>query len=136
GVGDVDVALRVERDAAQRVELPGVGAALAPRLDEVAVFVELRDARVARAHRDAVGDVDVALFIPGDARGADEAVARDSRSWRSGRTASAAATARRRLTARRARATSGFSRRPSASFPASPAVPARLARPAPTPAWL
>src|SRR5437762_2399537 len=31
GVGDVDVALRVEGDAAQRVELPDVAAALSPR---------------------------------------------------------------------------------------------------------
>ena len=30
GVGDVDVALRVDRDAVQRVELPGLGAASGP----------------------------------------------------------------------------------------------------------
>src|SRR5262245_6273099 len=47
GIRDVDVPLRVERDAVQHVELSRLGAALSPRLDEVAVLVEFRDARVA-----------------------------------------------------------------------------------------
>src|SRR5439155_4813408 len=94
GVGDVHVALRVERDPAQRVELPDLGAALAPRLDEVAVLVEFRDARVAGADRDAVGDVDVAVLVPRDAARAHEAVAGNSRSRRPGRATTAATTAR------------------------------------------
>jgi len=49
------------------VELPRLGAALAPRLDEVRVLVELGDARVADAVALSVGDVDVALRVPREA---------------------------------------------------------------------
>src|SRR5262249_27041066 len=110
GVGDVDVALRIERDAAQRVELADFAAALSPRLDEVAVLVELGDARVAGARRRAVGDVDVAVLVPRDACGAHEAVARNARSRRPGRTASAAATAGWRLASSRRAAARRFGR--------------------------
>src|SRR5258705_5258882 len=82
GVGDVDVALRIERDAAQRVELPRFAAALTPRLDEVAVLVELGDARVADAVSGAVGDVNVARAIPRDARRPHEAVPGNAGAWR------------------------------------------------------
>ena len=61
-VGDVDVALRVDRDRVRRAELARLGAARADRLDEPAVLVVLDDARVDVA----VGDEDVALRIPGD----------------------------------------------------------------------
>ena len=46
GVGDVDVALRVDRDRLHAVELPWPGAGRSPVLDEAAVLVELRDAVV------------------------------------------------------------------------------------------
>src|SRR5262249_19976184 len=91
GVGDIHVALRVERDAAQRVELTRVAAPESPRLDEVAVLVELRHPRVAAVHRHAVGDVDVAGTIPGDVRRTHEAVAGNSGSWRPGRTGAGSA---------------------------------------------
>ena len=61
-VGHVDVALRVGGNRVQHVELSGRGAARAPALDVLAVFVEFGDARIAVA----VGHVDVACGIPGD----------------------------------------------------------------------
>ena len=61
-VGGVDIALRIDRDAADVGELAGSSSLLAPGLHEHAVLVELGDARVAQA----VGDEDVALRIPGD----------------------------------------------------------------------
>src|SRR5262249_46186549 len=75
GVGDVDVALGVEDDAADGAELAGLAAARSPGLDEVAVLVELRHARVADPGVRAVGDVDVAGLVPRDVGGAVEAVA-------------------------------------------------------------
>ena len=62
-VGDVDVALRVDRQALHAGELTVPRAGRAPLRDELAVLVELRDA-VGVA--DAVGDVDVAGAIPRD----------------------------------------------------------------------
>src|SRR5712671_4314644 len=61
-VGDIDIALRVNRNAADIVELALAGALLAPAFDEFAVLVEFGDARIALA----VGDENVALGIPGD----------------------------------------------------------------------
>src|SRR6266699_1400131 len=51
-VGDVDVPLRVRRDRVRRVEFAGFGAAVAPRLDPLAVPVHLGDARVDMAVAD------------------------------------------------------------------------------------
>src|SRR5262245_47099300 len=85
GVRDVDVALGVERDAVERAELTRLAAAESPRLDEMSILVELRDARVAARRRDAVGDVDVAGAIPRNVSGTDEAVAGNAGSGRSGR---------------------------------------------------
>src|SRR4051812_34918712 len=90
GIRDVDVAFGVERDAAQRIELPRLGAALPPRLDEVPVLVEFRDTGVAGADSHAISDIDVAGLVPGDAAGANEAVAWNAGAWRSGRSAAAA----------------------------------------------
>src|SRR5262249_19781764 len=45
-VGDVEVALRVRGDRMRRVELAGLGTAVAPGLHPVAVLVDLGDARV------------------------------------------------------------------------------------------
>ena len=70
-IGDVDVALGVVGDGVRRVELPGLVAARADRLDEVAVLGELRDARIGVA----VGDEDVTLEIEGDVGGPAEAAA-------------------------------------------------------------
>src|SRR5262249_12687293 len=114
-----------ERDAAQRVELADFAAALSPRLDEVAVLVELGDARVAGARRRAVGDVDVAVLVPRDACGAHEAVARNARSRRPGRTASAAATAGWRLSSSRRAAARRFGGRSAAALPRGPAASRR-----------
>src|SRR5262249_34857996 len=87
GVGDVDVALRVERDAVQHAELARLTAAVSPGLDEVAVLVELGDASIT-VGGDAVGDVDVTAAIPRDVSGAHEAVAGNAGAGRSGRTGS------------------------------------------------
>jgi quinoprotein glucose dehydrogenase len=51
-VRGIDIALRVNRDAADIGELPECGSLLAPRLHEFAFFIELRDARIDQA----VGD--------------------------------------------------------------------------------
>src|SRR3954468_5638746 len=61
-VGDIDIALRVDRDAADVVELALSAALLAPALHELAVFVEFGDARIALA----VGDENIALGVPSD----------------------------------------------------------------------
>ena len=63
GVGDIDETLRVDRDASRLTELARGRAGLAPRADELAVLVELRDARVGAQ---AIGDVDVAGGVPRD----------------------------------------------------------------------
>ena len=89
GVGDVEVARRVGDDAANLVELALARSGVAPRLQEVAVLVELGDAVVGA---EAVGDVDVAGAIPVDIRRPVEAVAVD---------AGAAACRRRRARHRR-----------------------------------
>src|SRR5438128_1040389 len=78
-VGDIDVALGVEDDAPQRVELARRGAAETPRLEIVSVLVELGDARIAAAVSDAVGDVDVAGAVPPYVGRSREAIARDAR---------------------------------------------------------
>ena len=44
-VGDEQAAARIEREAVRRLELAGRGPELAPRLDELAVLRDLRDAR-------------------------------------------------------------------------------------------
>src|SRR5260370_5546295 len=63
GVGNVDIALGIDRDrAGGGAELAGFGALRAPRFDEHAVLVELRHALIA----DAVGHVDVSGGIEGD----------------------------------------------------------------------
>ena len=61
GVGHVDVALGVDGERLDAVELTRLGAGGAPVLDEAAVLVELGDAVVGA---DAVGDVDVAGRVP------------------------------------------------------------------------
>ena len=71
-VSDIDVALCVDGNGARGGELSGLGASLAPRLDEPAGLVELRDALIA----DAVGSEDVALRIPRDVRRTVEDVLR------------------------------------------------------------
>src|SRR3954470_3141394 len=60
-VRHVDVPLRVGGDAVRGVELAGLIAAVAPRLDPVARLVDLGDARIYVP----VADEDVALRIPG-----------------------------------------------------------------------
>src|SRR4029077_8646792 len=65
GVGHVDIAGRISRDAADLIELPLTGSRGAPRLDEVAVLGELADALVGAV---AVGHVDVARALPRDIR--------------------------------------------------------------------
>src|SRR5262245_42023225 len=62
-VGNVDEALRVDRDAAWLAELTVRGPGLAPRSDELPVLVELRHAVVVA---EPVGDVDIAGGIPRD----------------------------------------------------------------------
>src|SRR3954469_5014280 len=62
GVGRVDVALRIEGDPAQRVELAVRRSPCAPRLDEFAVLVKPGDAGIPVA----IGYIDVPGGIPGD----------------------------------------------------------------------
>src|SRR5260370_15452554 len=63
GVGNVDIALGIDRDrAGGGSELARFGALRAPRFDEHAVLIELRHALIA----DAVGHVDVSGGIEGD----------------------------------------------------------------------
>src|SRR6266446_2107967 len=61
-VGYIDVAPGIRGDAVRRMGLAGLVAAVAPRLEPVAVAVDLRDAGVDVA----VADVGVAGGIPGD----------------------------------------------------------------------
>src|SRR5438094_555240 len=61
-VGYIDVAPGIRGDAVRRMELAGLVAAVAPRLEPVAAAVDLRDAGVDVA----VADVGVAGGIPGD----------------------------------------------------------------------
>src|SRR5713101_2330972 len=106
-VGDVDGALRIDRNPAWRVELTGRRPSGTPRLDELAVLVELGHARIAEAIR----DINVAGGIPRDVGGPSKYVALGARAGRSttapprrrtlslGRTASAATGSRARRSA-------------------------------------
>ena len=98
-VGDVDVAGRVDGDRVRRVELPRLRSARAPRREESAVLVELRDARVGAV---AVGDEDVALGVPGHVARPVELIAGAAGSgWRISAPASTATTSGRRRRGRR-----------------------------------
>src|SRR5258708_4044082 len=59
-VGDVDVVLGIDGDAVRGVELTGLIARLAPRLEPVAVLVDFCDARIDIA----IADVGVARRVP------------------------------------------------------------------------
>src|SRR5207244_2719834 len=61
-VSDVDVALRIRRDAVRRMELAGLLSAVAPGFQPVAVLVDLCDPRVDVA----IADIGIARRIPGD----------------------------------------------------------------------
>src|SRR5687767_15151990 len=141
GVGDVDVALRIDGNRFHAVELALAGARRSPVLDEASVLVQLGHA-VVRAH--AVGDVDVAGAIPGDIRGAVEARSRNPGSGRTSGAAAAALTStcagasasaraaafRRSGSRRRARRAAGRTRRHragSAGWSAATAFPAGCA---------
>src|SRR6185503_8624791 len=89
GVGGVDVALRVDRDAVDVRELAGRGPFLTPRLHEHAVFRELGDARVAAA----VGDENIALRVPRDVGRTVEDVLRRARAGSAASAPAAAFTA-------------------------------------------
>src|SRR5262249_40870521 len=102
-IGDVQVARRIAREAADLVELPLRGPGLAPRLHEVPVLRELRDT-VVRA--EPVGHVDVARAVPGDVRGTAEAVAVDARARRATPAAASAFAAASTLAACAARGAS------------------------------
>src|SRR4051812_7157908 len=67
-IGDVDVVLPIDGNVVRRVELPRLAAPRAPRLDPVAVFIELGDARI----RVAVADVDVVVAVPRNVGGTTE----------------------------------------------------------------
>jgi len=60
GVGDVYVALRVDRDPVDRSELTVGRSGGAPGLDEFAALVEFGDAGIAEP----VGDIDVSSGVP------------------------------------------------------------------------
>src|SRR6476659_783304 len=64
GVGDVDVAVSVDRDAAGMFELAGTRALAAPGASELAAGCELLDPAVV-----VVGDVDAAVGVDRDALG-------------------------------------------------------------------
>src|SRR6266702_2098246 len=68
-IRDVDVAPRIGRDVVRGIEIAGLVAALAPRLDPQTVPVELRHPRVDVA----IADVDVPRRIPGHVRHLSEA---------------------------------------------------------------
>src|SRR5258707_13598069 len=73
GVGNVDIALGIDRDrAGGGADLARFGALRAPRFDEHAVLVELRHALIA----DAVGHVDVSGGVEGDVGRATEEIGR------------------------------------------------------------
>jgi hypothetical protein len=74
-VRGIYITLHVNRDASNIGELAGCGSFLAPGLHELAVFIELRDARIAQA----VSDEDVPGRIPGYVGGTVEEVSRLSR---------------------------------------------------------
>ncbi len=78
-IGHVNVPLRIERDPAHRIELALHRAARSPGLDELAVLVELRHARIAEA----IGYVDVARRVPRHVRRARKDVALLPRASRS-----------------------------------------------------
>ncbi len=80
GIGDVDIALRVDTAIAFTPRnWPGPGAGRSPLRDELAVLVELGDAVVGA---DAVGDVDVAGLVPRHVGRTAEGRARECRTWR------------------------------------------------------
>src|SRR6266851_5392085 len=100
GIGHIEIALRIARDAADLVELALRRPGVSPGLREVALFGELRDAIVGA---EPVSDVDVAGAIPRDVGRLAEAVARNAGSGSRGITAStAAATAAARFRSRAA----------------------------------
>src|SRR5262249_2552041 len=75
GVGNVDIALGIDRDrAGGGAELARLGTLRTPRFDEHAVLVELRDALVA----DAVGHVDVSSGVESDVGRAIEEIGRSA----------------------------------------------------------
>ena len=69
GIRDIDIALRVDGNGSNAVELPVFGSGLPPRLQELSVLVELGDAVVVA---NAVGNVNVAGTVPRDIRRAAE----------------------------------------------------------------
>src|SRR5439155_18918781 len=71
GIGDVDVPGRVAGDAADAIELTRSRSGLPPRLHEVPVLGELRDAVV---RTESIGHIDVACPVPGDVRGPVERI--------------------------------------------------------------
>src|SRR5205814_1653198 len=88
-VRDIDIALCVDGNRVCRAEETRLGSSRAPRLDEDALAVELRDARVAHA----VGDEDVACCVPGDVHWTVEHVALSARA---GKATASTSTARAR----------------------------------------
>src|SRR5579863_5279958 len=76
-IGDIDCAARVGDNVMQRAELAFAIAGLAPRLQPVAVLVELGDARIDIA----VADEDIAGRIPGDIGGLPEAAGLRWQRW-------------------------------------------------------
>src|SRR5262249_53505114 len=88
-ISSVDIALRLDGHRRDIGEHAGIAAARSPRLDEYALAVELRHARVAHA----VGDEDIASGIPGDVSRTVEHVALRAATRQTSASTSAAAVA-------------------------------------------
>src|SRR6185503_97948 len=83
-IGHVNVASSVSGDRMRNVELTGAGASRAPRQQEPAVSIELRDPRVRPV---TIGNEDVPFAIECDVAWTDELIACTARARRGSRSA-------------------------------------------------